>query len=299
MSSQLSNNNNNYTIASAFSNLYISRKLNNMDQAQVMKKEREDWMRLYHKTLKGIEAMIDVQRMMKDMKKIAEEMNTTVTEMEGTILTASINNQTTNATNITQMVEDLWYLVQSDMDKQVFQIQRMLANKLDQYKGKGNNYVDENFQKIQDLYIEEGVQDKGKRRVKEEKVILIKPYKASESTLTKSSSFINKEIDNLLKHMKFVKFPTQTRIFWPPPHYQLLCSRGEQDPDFWKEVVTALVDNKNNMETSRNRYTIKMFQGGPSHEPFFIAIDNQDQVIISPNKKTVTMYVVGELEVLI
>ena len=78
-----------------------------MDQAQVMKKEREDWMRLYHKTLKGIEAMIDVQRMMKDMKKIAEEMNTTVTEMEGTILTASINNQTTNTTNITQMAEDL------------------------------------------------------------------------------------------------------------------------------------------------------------------------------------------------
>ena len=81
-------------------NPYISRKLNNMDQAQVMKKEREDWMRLYHKTLKGVEAMIDVQRMMKDMKKIAEETNMTVTEMEGTILTASINNQTTNTTNI-------------------------------------------------------------------------------------------------------------------------------------------------------------------------------------------------------
>ena len=63
-----------------------------MDQAQVMKKEREDWTRLYHKTLKGIEAMIDVQRMMKDMKKIAEETNTTMTEMEGTILIVSINN---------------------------------------------------------------------------------------------------------------------------------------------------------------------------------------------------------------
>ena len=99
------------------------------------------------------------------------------------------------------------------MDKQVFQIQRMLANELDRYKEKGKNYVNENFQKIQDLYIEEGVQDKEKRRVKEEEVILIKPYKALESTLTKSSSFINKEIDNLLKHMKFVKFPTQTRIF--------------------------------------------------------------------------------------
>ena len=88
-----------------------------MDEAQVMKKEREDWTRLYHKTLKGIKAMIDIQRMMKDMKKIAEETNTTVTEMEGTILTASINNRTTNATNITQMTEDLRYLVQSNMDK--------------------------------------------------------------------------------------------------------------------------------------------------------------------------------------
>jgi len=49
--------------------------------------------------------------------------------------------------------------------------------------------------------------------MKEEEVILIKPYKVSESILTKSSSFINKEINNLLKYMKFVKSPTQTRIF--------------------------------------------------------------------------------------
>ena len=34
-------------------------------------------------------------------------MSITVTEMEGTILMASINNRTTNATNITQMAEDL------------------------------------------------------------------------------------------------------------------------------------------------------------------------------------------------
>ena len=93
MSSQLSNNNNNnYTMVPTFPNPYISRTLNNMDQAQVMKKEREDWMRLYYKTLKGIEAMIDVQRMVKDMKKIAEETNTTMAEMEEMILMASINN---------------------------------------------------------------------------------------------------------------------------------------------------------------------------------------------------------------
>jgi len=93
MSSQISNNNNNnYTMAPASPNLYISRKLNNMDQAQIMKREREDWSRLYHKTLKGLETMIDVQRMVKDIKKLTKETNMTLTEVEGTILAASINN---------------------------------------------------------------------------------------------------------------------------------------------------------------------------------------------------------------
>jgi len=107
MSSQISNNNNNYTIASVFPNLYISRKLNNMDQAQVMKKEREDWMRFYHKMLKGLETMIDVQRMVKYIKRIAEEANITIIEVEGSILIASTSNRTTNAMNIVQISEDL------------------------------------------------------------------------------------------------------------------------------------------------------------------------------------------------
>jgi len=124
-------NNNTYTIAPVSPNPYISRKLNNMDQAQVMKREREDWKRTYYKILKGLEAMIDVQKIMKDMKKLAEETSMTVTEIEGTILTASINNRTTNATNITQIAEDLRYLIQSDMDNRAFQIQRILADELD------------------------------------------------------------------------------------------------------------------------------------------------------------------------
>jgi len=58
-------------------------------------------------------------------------------------------------------------------------------------------------------------------RIKKEEVILIKPYEVYSSTLssTKSSSFIDKEINNLLKYMKFVKSPTQTRIFQLPLHY--------------------------------------------------------------------------------
>jgi len=31
-----------------------------MDEARMMKAERNDWTRTYHKTLKGLEAMIDV-----------------------------------------------------------------------------------------------------------------------------------------------------------------------------------------------------------------------------------------------
>ena len=78
-----------------------------MDQAQVMKKEREDWMRTYHKILKGIEIMIDVQRMLKDIKRMAEEANMTITEVEGSILMASVNNRTINTMNISQISEDL------------------------------------------------------------------------------------------------------------------------------------------------------------------------------------------------
>jgi len=85
---------------------------------------------------------------MKDMKKLAEEARTTIAEMEGVILMASINNQTMNATDITQMAEDLRYLIQSDMDDRAFQIQRRLADELNQYKGKGNSYVETNICEI-------------------------------------------------------------------------------------------------------------------------------------------------------
>jgi len=126
-----------------------------MDQAQIMKREREDWLRLYHKTLKELETMIDVQRMAKNIKRLAEETNTILTEIEGMVLTTSISNKVINTTNITQISENLRYLVQSDMDKQVFQVQRMLADELDHYKGKGNSYMDSNIKEIQELYMEE------------------------------------------------------------------------------------------------------------------------------------------------
>ena len=49
--------------------------------------------------------------MVKDIKKLVEEANMTLMEVEGTILTVSISNQVMNTTSITQISEDLWYLV--------------------------------------------------------------------------------------------------------------------------------------------------------------------------------------------
>ena len=134
---------------------------------------------------------------------MAEEANTIIIEMEGSILMASINNRTTNAMNITQISEDLQYLVQSDIDEQMFQIQRMLADELDHYKEKGNKYMDDNIQEIQELYMDEETKKK-EGKVEDEEVILIKPYEVSTTTSSSLTSFIIDKVKNLLKYMKFV-----------------------------------------------------------------------------------------------
>jgi len=118
------------------------------------------------------------------------------------------------------------------------------------------------------------------------------------SSLSKTS-FIMDKVKNLIRYIKFVQSPIQTRLFKPPLYYQSLKFRGEQDPTFWKEVAIALVDQKYNTEAARNGYQILMFQGGPLHKPYFIAINNRKQVIISPSKKIVAIHIVGELEILI
>ena len=160
--------------------------------------------------------------MYREWWRISRRWQRKQTEMEGPVLAASINNGMINTTNIDQISEDLQYLVQSDMDKWVFEIQKMLADDLDRYKGRGNRYVNDNIWEIQELYIEDDQQEKDKEKIEEEEVILIKPCEVSESSSTKSSSFIDEEVDNLIKYMKFIKSSIQTRIFQPPPHYQSL-----------------------------------------------------------------------------
>ncbi len=49
-----------YLTAPTPPNPYVTRKLNNMDKAKMMKEERNDWTKSYHKTLKELEMIIDV-----------------------------------------------------------------------------------------------------------------------------------------------------------------------------------------------------------------------------------------------
>ena len=80
----------------------------------------------------------------------------------------------------------------------------MLADELDTYKEKGNIYINDNIQEIQDLYKEEEVKKK-EGRIKDKEVILIKPYEVFKSTSSSSqASFITNKVKNLFKYMKFI-----------------------------------------------------------------------------------------------
>ena len=90
------------------------------------------------------------------------------------------------------------------MDERVFQIQRMLADEMDYYKGRNNKYVDDNIWEIQELYMNKEARKK-EEQVEDEEVILIKLYEVSMMTSSSSqTSFITDEVENLLKYMKFV-----------------------------------------------------------------------------------------------
>ena len=94
----------------------------------------------------------------------------------------------------------------------------MLANELDVYRGKENKYIDNNIKEIQELYKNEEIK-KEEGRVEDKKVILVRPYKVSITTLSLQASFIMDEVKNLLKYMKFLQSLIQTRLFKLLPHY--------------------------------------------------------------------------------
>ena len=72
--------------------------------------------------------------------------------------------------------------MQSDMENQVYHIQWLLADKLDNYKEKGNKYTDRHIKEIQDTYKQEDIvmkeqDNKVKQKIQDEEVFLYKSYK--------------------------------------------------------------------------------------------------------------------------
>jgi len=190
------------------------------------------------------------------------------------------------------------------MENQVYHIQKLLANKLDNCKEKRNKYVEGHIKKIQDAYKQKDIimeeQDvKGKQQIQDKKVLLYKPYKVDLPKLkTPELIFIQDKIENLEKYMKFIQVLIQTTQFYLLPHYKSLQLQEEQDKQYWKEIAIVFFKKKHNADTIRKGFPIKIYMGGPSYKPYFIALTLQGQIVIGPTKKLVTTYVVGDLVLL-
>jgi len=64
------------------------------------------------------------------------------------------------AEDIFSISEDLQNIIQSDMKNQVYHIQRLLVDKLDNCKREGNKYTEGHIKEIQDAYKQEDIEMK-------------------------------------------------------------------------------------------------------------------------------------------
>ena len=55
---------------------------------------------------------------------------------------------------------------------------------------------------------------------------------------------------------------------------------------------------KYNADTTRKGFPIEMYMGDLPHEPYFITLTLQGQLIMGPIKKIVALYMVGDLALL-
>ena len=172
-------------------------------------------------------------------------------------------------------------------------------------KEKENNYAKEYIKKIQNVYKQEDIVikmpqiiNKGKQRVEEE-VFLYKPYNVSKSRpKTSELQFIQDEINNLEKYIKYIQSPIKMMPFYPPSYYKFLWLQEEQDKQYWNKIAVEFLKKKYNVDITRKELPIKIYSGGPPHKLYFITFTLQGQIIISPMKKMVALYVVGDLVLL-
>jgi len=63
---------------------------------------------------------------------------------------------------------------------------------------------------------------------------------------------------------------------------------------YWNDIVERLIGTHGNTEIKRCGYTIRMYGGGPSHEPFFIGKGTDRGYVIGATKKAITIQALGE-----
>ena len=82
---------------------------------------------------------------LQNIAKLTEVANTQLAEIKTTILQASSEYRTQIVEDIFNILEDLWNIIQWDIENQAYHIQRLLADELDKCKEKenvqANNYI--------------------------------------------------------------------------------------------------------------------------------------------------------------
>ena len=191
------------------------------------------------------------------------------------------------------------------MENQVYHIQRLLVNELDNCKGKRNEYTEGHIKKIQDIYKQEDIEvkiqesSKEKQQIQDEKVLLYKPYKVnSPKPKTPEPIFIQDELDNLDKYMKYMQAPVKMMQLYPLLHYKSLKPQEEWDEQYWKEIAITFLEQKYDADIMRKGFLIEVYIGSPPYKPYFIALTLWGQIIVGPTKKLVTTHMIKDLSLL-
>ena len=87
---------------------------------------------------------------------------------------------------------------------------------------------------------------------------------------------------------------TRTMHFGPPVHFRMAQDNRELGGKYWNDMVERLIETHGNTEIKRYGYIIRMYGGGPSHEPFFIGKGADGGYVIRATTKAVTIQALGE-----
>jgi len=114
------------------------------------------------------------------------------------------------------------------------------------------------------------------------------------SPTPQQSNDLQFKVDCLAQYLKTWKVPPQTMCFGPPVHFRMAQDNRELGGKYWNDMVERLIETHGNTEIKRYGYIIRMYGGGPSHEPFFIGKGADGGYVIRATTKAVTIQALGE-----